>query len=118
MKKLLIGFVLLTGIWTTGCGGSTERTPGTVEFIEVCNDHRTLTEYTCEALILSIEDELKLRQANNTLDSTTQASLTNLTERLRMMSRQSVSISKFANISKADAKLIAEMVENRWKNKH
>lgn len=105
MNKFLV-LVMFLMVPVLGCAKD-----GRTEFVTVVQDHRELTTETNEALIRSIEDEM--RQVRN--DPAAMEALRDLIDRLRMIKRQSDVIDEYVKATLVDEELIAEMIRNRWR---
>lgn len=97
-----IWICLIVFFCITGC--CSLKTP---EFVDVCNDHKIVTVETCQALIKSIEDEIKSHPSGELY-------LRDLINRLQVISEQSVIIDEYINTVVVDQELLARLLRNKW----
>ncbi len=110
--KILLVILLLPLLW--GC----DRKAGMVEFVEVSESHKILTNETCGALIASIHDDIVRMEAEGNLTPNEKRSAFELIERLEMIVRQSDIMYRYVIVTQVDQQLIAEMIRNKWKGEN
>ena len=105
MRKYLILLVLP---FFAGC----VEKHGIKEFVELCYNHKEITNETNDALGQSITEEI-----TKTTDKDKQDALLDLAIRLKVIQRQSDLISEYVNVTEVNADLIGEMVKTKWRKK-
>lgn len=109
MQKLTILSILLT-ICLVGC-----VKPGMREFVEVSQDHKVLTVSTCNAIILSIRDDIEYMKSLGKLSPEMEQAAEELIERLVAMSKQSILLNEYIMSEMVDSDLISELIKSKWK---
>lgn len=104
MKSKYLGLVLI--IWLGAC------CPNKALFVEAVSDHRAITVETVDALLVSIDADLKDRETTMTPDEV--QAVNNLIDRLRFMKQGSVAIEKYA-MQQADGETLAKVLRNKLK---
>ncbi len=94
-----------------GCGPKV----GMADFVDVVHNHRTLTNETSNALILSIQDELEHKKNSGSVTPEEEQALSDLVERLRYMSRQSDVIGDYVDTHHMDDELLSRLLRSKWK---
>lgn len=98
MRKKLLAVLCLCFV---GCGEKVH-----VEFVQVCQEHASLTSETGRALVLSIDDELAV-----TTDNDARQALLDLKERILFMEKQASAIDKYVKSSFLDRELLIELLK-------
>jgi len=111
MRKTLIGlFVGLTICLSCfGCAKS-----GQMEYIQVVHDHKLLTNETMDAVIASIQDDIKNMKDAGVLTPDMEVSAQQLIDRLIMIKLQSTAISNWVDATIVDEKILAQLVRAKW----
>ena len=104
MKK----YLLIINVCILLCLGCEKK--GSVEFIDVVQDHKELTTETNDALIASIRDDMQSLNDPNAIKGAEE-----LIERLDMIKDQSEIICEYVFTTVPDQELLAQLLRLKWK---
>lgn len=105
MMKLMFISLLLICL----CSGCPD---GRAAFVDVVQDHRSLTVETMDAVVKSVHDDAETSW--DQLDESERKAVLDLIARLEMISRQSIVIDEYVR-GNTSPEVIKELIKNRWK---
>jgi len=89
---------------------------GTVEFVQVVQNHEELTVETLDAVIASIQDDMEDMRAAGTLTPDAESGALDLIDRLIMIKDQGGVISDYVFVNTVDNELLARLLRAQWKD--
>ncbi len=110
MNKCLL-LLLFLSVILCGCGNASSK----LEFVQVVQDHKSLTIETNDAVIATIRSELDAYREQGVLSADMESSANDLIARLEMCKYQSKVISDYVNANEIDQELLARLLRARWK---
>lgn len=81
------------------------------DFLNLTEQNRIVSNETCDSIITSIDDSLK----QDNLSQDARQGYLDLRERLVWMQKSSKTIDDYVKLNTMDAKLLAELLNNKWR---
>ena len=91
---------------------------GSVEFVQVVQDHKKISIETLDEVIFSIQDEIEIMKKDNIFTDEMEIDALNLIDRLKMIQNQSIVISDFVHAHIVNEDLMERLLKAKLEFKN